>query len=158
MAMQLIGDTVLSRRLRDPWDRVVVLERLARAGGAVKWYFIRSQEDFDRVLLMFRGGSCVSLYFADQLHVELDTDRVRQRMFDVVTSEGELVAGYPSGSDPEVDIEVISGPGELGSYLMSHPEGLLIVWGIWPARDNNGYDAITIDLVDQDGILRNHPH
>jgi hypothetical protein len=140
------------------WDRVVVLERLARGGGATRWYLIRSREDIERVFEMFRGGSSVSFYFADQLHVEVDTESARQRMFDELSAERELVAGYPSDSDPELDLEIISGPGELASYLISHSEGQLIVWGKWPGRDNDGRDAITINLFDEDGILRAHPH
>jgi hypothetical protein len=158
MTRQLIADAGLSARISKPWRRVVVLERLARAGGAANWYLIRSKEDFDRVLQVLRGGSCVSFYFADQLHVETDTDSARQRMFDVVTSTGEVIVGYPAESVPELDMEIISGPGELGSYLMSHREGLLVIWGAWPERDNDGCNAITIDLVDEDGILRSHPH
>lgn len=79
-------------------------------------------------------------------------------MFDVVTSEGELIAGYPSESDPKFAMEIISGPGELGSFLMNHREGAQVVWGVWPARENDGIDAITIDLVDEDGVVRSHPH
>jgi hypothetical protein len=41
---------------------------------------------------------------------------------------------------------------------MQHPEGTLVVWGSWPARGNDGQDAIALDLVDADGVLRRHPH
>jgi hypothetical protein len=41
---------------------------------------------------------------------------------------------------------------------MLHPEGALVVWGQWPSRDNDGETAISVDLVDPDGILRSHPH
>lgn len=158
MTRQLMGHHALSSRLESGWDTVVVLERLARGGGGTRWYLIRSRRDAERVFEMFRGGSCVSFYFADQLHVEVDTESARQRMFDDLSAEGELVAGYPSASDPELDAEIISGPGELASYLISHPEGQLIVWGKWPDRDNDGRNAITLNLVDEDGISRAHPH
>lgn len=158
MTHQLTGHHALSSRIESGWERVVVLERLARGGGATKWYLIRSREDVEPVFEMFRGGSCVSFYFADQLHAEVDTDDARQRMFDELSVEGELVAGYPSEFNPELDMEIISGPGELGSYVVSHPEGQVIVWGRWPGKDNDGRDAITINLVDDDGIIRSHPH
>jgi hypothetical protein len=136
----------------------VVLERLARGGGATRWFFARSLAELEPVFEVLRGGSCVSFYFANQLHVETDTEAARQRMFKEITLEEELVLGYPSAVSVEVDMELISGPGELAEQLMHHPEGSLIVWGKWPARANDGSDGITVNLVDADGILRAHPH
>ncbi len=79
-------------------------------------------------------------------------------MFAEITKSGELVIGYPSSESVELDMEIISGPGELAEELMLHPEGSVVVWGQWPARGNDGSDAITMNLVDDDGILRRHPH
>jgi hypothetical protein len=58
----------------------------------------------------------------------------------------------------EVDMELISGPGELAEQLMHHPEGNLAIWGKWLARTDDGHDGITINLIDADGTLRTHPH
>jgi replicative superfamily II helicase len=44
------------------------------------------------------------------------------------------------------------------SVLMSHREGEHVVWGVLADRGNDGYSAITIDLVDEDGVQRAHPH
>src|ERR1039457_6975821 len=113
MSQQLRNDPVLTRRLGSSWREIVILELI-----------------FD----VLRGGSCVSFYFANQLHVETDTEAAQQRMFDGITTDKELVLGYPSAGSIEVDMEIISGPGELTELLMHHPEGSLIVWGKWPAR------------------------
>jgi hypothetical protein len=157
MARQLLADSTLSSRLNSRWTRVVVLERIARGAGDTNWFFIRSREEMGQVVETLRGGSCVSFYFADQLHVEVDSEAARGRMFEVITHEGELVIGYPSASGPQLEMEIINGPGELGSYLVMRPEGGLVVWGEWPGRDNDG-DAITVTLVDKDGVLRPHPY
>jgi hypothetical protein len=157
MARQLLTDSTLSGRLDSNWTRVVVLERIARGAGDTNWFFIRSREEVEQVAETLHGGSCVSFYFADQLHVEIDSEEARGRMFDVITHKGELVIGYPSASRPQLEMRIISGPGELGSYLVSQPEGGLVVWGEWPGRDNDA-DAITLNLVDKDGVLRPHPH
>lgn len=158
MSQQLRSDSGLTRRLSSSWREIVILERLARGGGATRWFFARSRVELDLVFDVLHGGSCVSFYFSNQLHVENDTEPVRQRMFEEITSEKELVLGYPSAAGVEVDMELISGPGELAEQLMHHPEGSLAIWGKWPAREDDGHDGITINLIDADGTLRTHPH
>jgi hypothetical protein len=158
MSEQIRSDSTIVRRFGQPWREIVILERLARGGGAAKWYFVRSQDELVHVLDLFRGGSCVSFYFANQLRVEADVDSARQRMFDEITSAGELVIGYPSEGETELSMQIISGPAELSDSLMFHPEGSIVVWGQWPGRDNDGDDGITLNLVDEDGLLRPHPH
>jgi hypothetical protein len=158
MSQQLRANERLTRRLAAEWRRIVVLERLARAGGATRWFLISGEAMLHEVLETFGGGSSVSFYFADQLRVEVDDDGVRQVMFDEITRRGELVLGYPARDSPQLDMAIISGPSELTEYLMVHPEGSLAVWGDWPTRQNDGVDAITVDLVDADGVLRMHPH
>jgi hypothetical protein len=158
MSQQLRSDAVLDQRLASPWRKVVVLERLARGGGSANWYFARSPAELERIFDMLHGGSCVSFYFADQLHVEHDSDQTRQRMYAAITTDKELVLGYPPAAGVELEMDIISGPSELTEELMLHREGDLAVWGPWPGRVNDGQDAITVNLVDADGILRQHPH
>ena len=158
MSQQLRNDPALTQRLSSSWCEIIILERLARGGGATRWFFARSPAELELIFDALRGGSCVSFYFANQLHVETDTEAARQRMFDEITAEKELVLGYPSAGSIEVDMEIISGPGELAELLMHHPEGSLIVWGKWPARSDDGHDGITFNLVRRGGILRTHPH
>lgn len=158
MSQQLRELEPLTRRLAAEWRQIVILERFARAAGAARWFFISSPTMLEEVFEMFRGGSSLSFYFAGHLHVDVDYDAVRQAMFDEVTHRGELVLGYPARNDSQLDMAIISGPSELAEYLMFHPEGSLAVWGGWPTRENDGVDAITVHLVDADGILRMHPH
>jgi hypothetical protein len=158
MSKQLREHEVLARRLAGDWRQVVILERLARAGGAARWFFGTSLATLDQVFDLLRGGSSVSFYFSRCLHVQTDHEQSRQDMFDEVTQYGEVVLGYPSRDNPEFDMAIISGPSELTEFLMHHPEGALAVWGQWPPRGNDGHDVITIDLVDADGVRRSHPH
>jgi len=158
MCQQLRDHQTLARRLGSEWRQVVVLERLARGAGAARWFFVTSRAMLERVFDMLRSGSSVSFYFSEYLHVEADTEATRQEMFDEVIQHGELVLGYPSPDDPELEMPIISGPSELTECLMLHPEDSLAVWGQWPPREDNGEKAITVDLVDADGVLRSHPH
>ena len=107
---------------------------------------------------MLRGGSSVSFYFSGHLRVEVDNEAAHQKMFEEITRRGELVAGYPVPDNAQLEMAIISGPAELTELLMLHPEGSLVVWGEWPPRENDGESAITVDLVDADGVLRPHPH
>jgi hypothetical protein len=158
MSKQLREHEALAQRLAGEWRQVVILERLARAGGAARWFFVTSLVTLDQIFDLLRGGSSVSFYFSRYLHVQADQDESRQDMFDEVTQYSEVVLGYPSQDDPEFEMAIISGPSGLAESLMHHPEGALAVWSQWPPRENNGLDVITVDLVDADGVLRPHPH
>jgi hypothetical protein len=79
------------------------------------------------------GASWWSCYFANHLHVEVDTEAVRQRMFNELERTGEIVVGYPDETAVKLEMEIISGPSELTGFL-------------------------TLGLVDADGLLRRHPH
>lgn len=158
MSQQLRSYEPLADRLAAEWRQIVVLERLARGAGTARWFFVTSLVTLERVFDRLRGGSSVSFYFSRHLHVGADDEDSRQKMFEEVTQYGEIVLGYPSQDVPELEMAIISGPSELTEYLMLHPEGSLAVWGRWPPRQNDGADAITIDLVDADGVLRSHPH
>jgi len=79
-------------------------------------------------------------------------------MFDEIIRCGELVLGYPAPDQSQPEMAIISGPSELTECLILHPAGSLVVWGEWPARENDGENLITADLVDADGVLRPHPH
>ncbi|WP_432948906.1 hypothetical protein ACQPXM_15000 [Kribbella sp. CA-253562] len=158
MARQVAEHELLSGRWSMPWSDVVVLERLARGGGTARWFLVTSPGDVNTVYDELRPGSCVSFYFSGGPDVGRNDEATRQRMFEEITSAGEIVLGRPADSGVELDLDIISGPGELTEYLMHHAEGARVVWGTWPAPLNDGQDAITVDLVDADGVLRAHPH
>ena len=158
MANQVLSHDPLSHRLQSTWNHAVILERLARGGGATRWYFARSADELRDVLDRLRGGSSVSFYFDDQLNVEIDTDSVRQRMFDAVTPAREVVVGYPERACVVLAVELVTGSTELAEVLVHRTEGELVVWGPWPSREGDPRGAITMDLVDADGVLRSHPH
>lgn len=158
MSQQLRHYEALTRRLAAEWRQIVVLERLARAGGAARWFFVVSRTALEDVFDQLRGGSSVSFYFSGHLHVEVDNEAARQEMFEEITRRSELVLGYPAPDNAQLEMEIISGASELTECLILHPEGSLVVWGEWPARESDGENAITVDLVDADGVLRSHPH
>jgi hypothetical protein len=158
MSCQVKDHEGLSRRLKLPWSRVVILERLARGGGASRWYYATSEEQFKNALSHLRGGSIVSLFFGDELNVDLDTDEARQRMFDQVSPSREIIIGYPEDNLSILRVDLVTGPSELSEVLIHHPEGETVVWGKWPSAKQDGHSVFTLRLVDEDGVLRSHPH
>jgi hypothetical protein len=126
---QVQRDPAYARQLQSSWRHVVVLERLARGGGAARWYFASDREHLAAILdqLQTSGGSCVSFYFDDQLLVEVDDENVRQRMFDAAAKDREIVIGYPAGSGLAISMELPTGTSELSEVLLRHPSGECVV-------------------------------
>jgi hypothetical protein len=163
VAAQLLAHQALSARLRQSWDSVVVLERIARGGGAVNWYFVVSPGQVAEVMSRLRPGSRVSFYFEGHLRREPTGEAACARMFEQILTVGELVLGYPERDLVEMRTDLVFGARELTDAILaarldrSHGDRL-VVWGPWPAPDDDGRSAITVNLVDEDGQLRRHPH
>jgi hypothetical protein len=100
MARQLEADPNLSARLDSPWDLAVVLERIARGGGATRWYLARTQEDSRRILRLLPSGSRVAFYFGAPLRVGQLSETVIGAMFEAVGEVSELVIGWPVVEEP----------------------------------------------------------
>ena len=159
MAEQLRAELRLVQRLARPWDRVVVLERLARGGGDHRWFYATKTDEIEAIFSTLRGGSWVSFYFGDDIAVESLTDDTIGRMFEVMEASGEIVLGTPI--DGRVDFDdrgLPTGPSELTEALSFIAPGSLVIWGRFPAPGDDGESAVSIRLVDPDGVLRSHPH
>ncbi len=158
MTEQLLAHRRLSARLSEPWNRVVVLERLARSGGATNWYYAETAAPVREIFSALRGGSRVSFYFGAGMRVEPFTEDAVDRMFEVVSHSGEIVVGVPAAGRVDFAVELPTAPSELAEFLVHVPHGSLVVWGPWPDVADDGEDAVTVTLVDSDGVLRAHPH
>lgn len=156
VVLQLERHTGLSGRLAMPWDRIVVLERIARGGGNTRWYLAKDQHDVRRAFALLNPGSRVTFYFAGPLHVEPVSDTVIGEMFAAVGVTDEIVIAAPDSDPLALDAEFVWGPSELTEYLMQPHSSGDVMWGPFPGVDEP--DAITVRLVDADGILRRHPH
>jgi hypothetical protein len=136
----------------------VILERIARGGGATKWYYCSDQKCLEDLELSLAPGSVVSFYFDERIcHTEYskEMDSILDNM---VRTAGELLIGVPISSSRSIDVEIISGPHELAEFLSTISLGTLIFYGIFPMHDNDGTNAVTVTLPDIDGVVRPHPH
>jgi hypothetical protein len=76
----------------------------------------------------------------------------------IADRDHDAVGGTLSGARIEVDVEFIAGPRDLAEYAEGLTPGTRAFYGPFPARDNDGEFAVTLDLPDSDGIVRQHPH
>jgi|SRR6478609_4396640 len=152
----LIASTDVVRLLaRAP---AVVFERLARGGGATRWYLVRSVADLDRLYAELRPGSVVSFYFDGRIASSILDEKTRARVLALAREKGDVVLGRLASDGFELLVDYVGGPIALDEFSEEIPEGGSVYFGAVPARDDDGEAAVTIILPDNDGVVRPHPH
>lgn len=136
----------------------VVLERLARGGGSTRWYCIHDSVDLTRLSEMLTPGSAVSFYFDGRIKQRFLDDDLVDVVLELIQAHGEAVIGTLSTDRIVIDVEFVAGLGDLSEFLGARTYGLPLFVGAFPTRDDDGVDAVTIDLPDRDGVVRQHPH
>jgi hypothetical protein len=139
-------------------NSAIILERIARGGGATKWYHCSNQQCLEDVELSLSPGSAVSFYFDRRICRASYSKETAHILRDTVSDTGEILIGVPRSNNPAIDVEIISGPNELTEFLSTLSLGAPIFYGVFPARDNDGVNAVTVILPDIDGVVRPHPH
>jgi hypothetical protein len=135
----------------------VVLERIARGGGATRWYMVSGGDQLDSLVSELSPGSTVSFYFDDRVATHPYDDEAVGLILDIVQRHGEAVVGIASSDGLHVEVDFVAGLGDLTEFVGARqPERLLV--GAFPDRANDGVNAITVTLPDRDGVTRSHPH
>ena len=71
----------------------MVLERIARGGGATHWYGLSTADDLARICEKLSPGSVVSFYFDERIeYLPLD-DEATVRILEIAQAEGSAVVG-----------------------------------------------------------------
>lgn len=156
MIRQVRNSEGVMARLRGPWRRIVLLERIARGAGATRWYLLHDRSAFEQVIAALRPGSRVTFYFRGPMHTEPLSEEVQGAMFEAVGEHDEIVIAFPVPGQLELRAELVSGPSELTDFLMQPDPPADVVWGAFPGTEE--LDSFTVELVDADGVLRAHPH
>ena len=153
-------ESVVSGRIADLLmvRPAVVLERVARGGGATNWFYVASPKQLHELRTRLRPGSSVSFYFDGRIKRTVIHSGFVEEVLDISRAEGEAVVGILADDGLGIAIEFVTGPDDLTEMLSSCRESAVMFVGAFPARDNDGDDAITFDLADIDGIVRRHPH
>lgn len=137
---------------------VVVLERIARGGGATRWYRCSEPKDLDTVIDLLSPGSVVSFYFDDRIEEAAALEDLQRRATEWITEAGEAVVARLGIGEVHLAADIVCGPNDLADFLTDvHPGDRFFV-GAFPGRDNDGIGALTFTLPDPDGIVRPQPH
>ena len=136
----------------------IVLERLARGGGATRWYLIQYVEQLDLLAKELAPGSSVSFYFDGRIEAGPIDDSVVERILQIAAVDGEAVVGRLLPDGVEIAVEFVAGRRDLDEFVQSSAPGETLYFGAFPARDNDSVNAVTLDLPDRDGVVPAHPH
>ncbi len=136
----------------------IVLERLARGGGATRWYHLPRQGDVAQIASRLSPGSSVSFYFDNRFAWCRPGDPYEQRVRSVLATTGETVVAEVVDDDPELLLHLVAGEADLAELTTDLASNRSLFIGSFPMRDSDGIDAVTIDLPDRDGVIRHHPH
>lgn len=150
-----LAATPVSERLQDA--AAVILERIARGGGATNWYWCRDAGDLPLIESELSPGSVVSFYFDGRVSHGPDRERAVAAVRDKVSSLGNIVIGILADR-VHIDMTVVVSVDDLVETAEAYPVSSEVFYGEFPGRDNDGLLAITVTLPDNDGVVRGHPH
>jgi hypothetical protein len=155
IALAAIGETVAQELLAS--KSAIVLERIARGGGATSWYLVRAPGDLDALVERLKPGSSVSFYFDDRLSVGPFNDETLASLLAIIERDGNAVIGAVRDDEIEIKVDFPGSEEAAGEFVADHPDATLM-HGSSPGRDNDGNRAVTLTLPDLDGVVRSHPH
>jgi hypothetical protein len=135
----------------------IVLERLARGGGATHWYYCRAATDLAPIAAALRPGSLVSFYFDGRLRLGHDVGDAVASLRDQIRPNHDSVLGVLVDR-VHLDVTSISSREELDEVASKIAGATAVVFGDYPAADNDGVAAVTLVLPDEDGVVRRHPY
>jgi hypothetical protein len=158
LALSAIEGRSLSRLLAEKAGGAVVLERIARGAGATRWYLLRDADDVPALAESLSPGSRVSFYLDARLALRPYDDTVASEILAIAQADRDSVVATPRSEGLEMDVEFIAGEDELQEFTARLPSGASVVYGRFPAADDDGVSAVTVDLPDRDGVVRPHPH
>jgi hypothetical protein len=156
LASAALDATTARQCLAETQQAVVVVERIARGGGATRWYVLGRQDDFGTLAARVRPGSRLSLYFDSRFLIG-DYDHVREAIIRIIERDGEAVLGALRPPNIEAETDFPSSAEEADNFVRDHPDATIFV-GAFPAAEHDGLNAITFELPDADGVVRQHPH
>ncbi|MGE3167175.1 MAG: hypothetical protein AB7O52_19895 [Planctomycetota bacterium] len=152
----VLVDAGVLRRLAE--TSAVVLERIARGGGATSWYYCSDETALSQVEARLSPGSVVSFYFDDRIKRGQYTHDLNEAVLRVLERDPDCVVGGLGSDQVEIDVCYVTGQEDLDEFVASLPDDAILFHGAVPARDSDGVQAITVVIPDADGVIRDHPH
>lgn len=151
LARRRVGDLLAS-------NAAVVLERLARGGGATEWYYCRGTAELDALEKRLSAGSVVSFYFDERIRKLPKSPQLAADIERIIAETGDAVVGVLGEDGVKIDVEIVVSRDDLADFMSRLPSSSQVFYGAFPGRDDDGMPAVTVTLPDRDGVTRSHPH
>ena len=116
----------------------VVLERVARGGGATRWYYCSDQSRLSLIEDRLSPSSVVSFYFDDRIRNDSYSPGVKAAIEEVITRNHEAVVGTLGDDGVSINAEIVTGPNELAELASEIKPGSRVFYGAFPARTTMG--------------------
>jgi len=100
----------------------------------------------------------VSFYFDGRLDWHAYDATIAQTILAIAERDGDAIVGKLAADGISVEVDYVASEADLNEFAETLRSGQEVLVGAFPARDNDGQLAITVDLPDRDGIVRPHPH
>jgi hypothetical protein len=126
--------------------------------GATNWFYCQDSARLEAVESRLSAGSVVSFYFDDRIRSAVYSPEVRSNLRKIVAETGEAIIGSLCEDGLRIDVGIANGPDDIEEVLSTVEPRSRVFYGVFPGRDNDGVDAVTVVLPDADGIARPHPH
>jgi len=156
VALQVLARTPVRQLLAS--RPAVVLERIARGAGRTCWYLCADACALDEVAGRLWPGSSVSFYFDGRIRDGVLSPELLAEIQRLTAKDIDIVFGVLAPDGIDIDVDYPSTPGEVADDAAHLTAGARAFFGLFPARDNDGVDAVTLNLPDADGVVRPHPH
>ena len=133
-----------------------MVERLARGGGATRWFACRSLKEIEQILPEFRSGSRVGFFFDDRIRRLRYSETLEQTIWAELADGGEVFLGREMPSSLELDVEHLDLT-DCEESLAHIPKGEAVYLGAFPSFDDDGVSCVVFTPPDSDGIVRPQP-
>jgi hypothetical protein len=158
MALEAILTRGVQSAIEQASHEVIILERLARAAGTTNWYVLHDANQLSDLADRLSPGSSVSFFFDGRLAFHDYNTDVKRTILRIARRDRQAVVAKRSSDEIALKVDFIANESELDDFREDMGRGERILYGAYPAKDNDGALALTIDLPDRDGIVRLHPH
>ena len=135
---------------------VVILERIARGGGATRWHYCCTLSEVRDVVKSMRPGSQVGFFFDDRIRRRSFSEDIAAEILDIASAVGEVCIGRATGAGNEYTMDLV-GVEEAMSVTTGLKTGEVVLFGAFPSIEDDHIHSITFIPPDLDGVIRPQP-
>ena len=158
MLLDAMEATEVPSRLAARIGETIVLECIARGGGATRWYSVDAAAQLPELARQVRHGSRLSFYFGRQFERRVYATPVLNEILRDAAPQHDVVIATPKVDGLKLDVGLICGEADLDDYPDILRAGATLFFGLGPPRMTDDDTLVTVVLPDRDGVVRAHPY